>query len=154
MAAPSTAPTVSTVPVSIRFVLSVSNSNKSEDFSLVTLNICAKTRVAFLRSASVFVLGSSAQIAAARREIRAAIAAPKTSALRTNAENALVKIAALNAKLAAIASYFLECQSLSGQSMGTDGYGNTVTGADLASAMFGGVTVAQHKSLLRAATAA
>jgi hypothetical protein len=144
--------TATTVPVSIRFVLSVASANKAEDFDVITLITCAKSRVSFLRSASVFVLGSSAHLASARRDIRKSIAAPKTPSLRVAAEDALATIAAVNAKLSAIGVYFLEVPALSGQEIGKDADGNSVTGADLANALFGSVTVAQSKSLLRAVT--
>ena len=141
----------SLVPVSIRFILSsASIASKANDYNLIALITCAKTRVAFLRDATLFVLGSSAKLAECRRAIRKAIHAPKTSALRIAADKAVADIAAINAKLQEIAIYFLECPALSGQSIGVDADGNTVTGADLANALFGAVSVAQSKSLLRA----
>ena len=141
----------SLVPVSIRFVLSASvASSKSNDYNLVGLIMEAKMRVNFLRDATLFVLSSSAKLAECRRAIRKAIHAPKTSALRVAADKAVADIAAINAKLQEISIYFLECPALSGQSIGVDADGNTVTGSDLANAIFGSVSAAQSKSLLRA----
>lgn len=141
----------SLVPTSIRFILSsAAISSKTNAYNLIGLITDAKTRVAFLRDATVFVLGSSAKMAACRRAIRAAIHAPKSSALRTAAEKAIGDIAEINAKLQEIAIYFMECPALYGQSIGVDQDGNTVNGGDLANALFGAVSVAQSKSLLRA----
>ena len=141
----------SLVPVSIRFVLSSAvASNKTNDYNLISLITDAKTRVAFLRDATLFVLGSSAKLAECRRAIRKSIHAPKSASLKTAAEKAMADISAINAKLADLAVYFLECSALYGQSIGVDADGNTVTGSDLANALFGSVSVAQSKSLLRA----
>ena len=139
------------IPVSIRFVLSAS-APKSADYNIITLITDAKARVAFLRDATIFILGSSAALSSARREIRKAIHAPKTSALRLAAEKAFDAINSINAKIAGIVAYFMECSALYGQSIGVDADGNTVTGSDLVNAILGGVSVAQSKSLLRAVT--